>query len=43
MFCFFPINTDKPNFGFHFVNVTEVVGLEKSHGEEQERDIINYF
>lgn len=43
MFCFFPVNTDKLNFGFHFGSMAEVVGLEKSHAEEQERDIINYF
>lgn len=42
-FCFIPINIDKPNFGFCFVNKTKLVGLEKSHAEEQERDITNYF
>lgn len=42
-FCFFPTNVDKPNFGFHFVNMTEIVGLEKSCAEKQERDVTTYF
>lgn len=41
-FCFFPINIGIYRIGFQFVNVTKVVGPEKGHAKERERDVTKH-